>query len=248
MNVQLQTHLSRPRFTRLQAAIATAGVLATTAVGTGVLTQTSGTAQAAAVRSLPLTERVLPSSALPGFVVPDHPVVVRSALTWAATVERTDAPAREAHRLRQIGFVGGVNEQLRGVYPLAADAVSTVERFRSVAGASAEFSYQTTKAATSRRGEQVTGLRTGMPGAFGWVARSPQLTAINVMFTSGPYVYVIGSAAAPGTAGAPTRQRVIADAQLVDLMANGCVQMKRTTAGLQPAAPLLGVAWPMPLH
>ena len=194
MNVQPQTHLFRPRFTRLQAAIATTGVIATAAVGTGVLAQAPATAQAAGVRPLPLTERVLPSSALPGFVVPAHPVAVRSALTWATSVERAGTPTREAQRLRQIGFVGGVSEQLRGVYPLAADAVSTVERFRSAGGASAELSYQSAKAATGGPGEQVTALHTGMPGAVGWVAHSPQLNAINVMFTGGSYVYVIGSA------------------------------------------------------
>ncbi|HEX3976667.1 MAG TPA: hypothetical protein VHW96_10405 [Solirubrobacteraceae bacterium] len=248
MNLHPQTHLFRPRFTRLQAAIATAGVLATAAVGTGVLAQAPATAHAAGVRSLPLSERVLPSSALPGFVVPDRPIVVRSALAWAARVERMSTPSREAQRLRQIGFVGGVNEQLRGVYPLAADAVSTVERFRSAAGANAEFSYQSSKAATAGPGERATALRTGMPGAFGWVARSPQLTGINVMFTSGPYVYVIGSAAAPGTTDAPTWRQIIADAQLINLTVNGCVQVKSTAAGHRPIAARLGVAWPMPLH
>ncbi|HEY6526860.1 MAG TPA: hypothetical protein VIY10_23940 [Solirubrobacteraceae bacterium] len=248
MNVHPQTHLFRPRFTRLQAAIATAGVLATAAVGTGVLAQTPATAQAAGVRPLPLTKRVLPSSALPGFVVPAHPVAVRSALTWATSVERAGMPTREAQRLHQIGFVGGVSEQLRGVYPLAADAVSTVERFRSAGGASAELSYQSAKAATGGRGEQVTALHTGMPGAVGWVARSPELNAINIMFTGGSYVYVIGSASAPGTTGAPTQKQVIADAQLLNLMVNGCVRMKRTPAAHQPAAARLGLAWPMPLH
>ena len=173
---------------------------------------------------------------------------MRSALTWATSAERAGTPTLEAQRLRQIGFVGGVSEQLRGVYPLAADAVSTVERFRSAAGASAELSYQSAKAATGGPGEQVTALHTGMPGAVGWVARSPQLNAINIMFTGGSYVYVIGSASAPGTTGAPTQKQVIADAQLLNLMVNGCVRMKRTPSAHQPAAARLGLAWPMPLH
>ena len=173
---------------------------------------------------------------------------MRSALTWATSVERAGTPTREAQRLRQIGFVSGVNEQLRGVYPMAADAVSTAEAVPLGGDASAELSYESTEAATGGPGEHVTVLHTGMPGAVGWVARSPQLTAINVMFSSGSYAYVIGSAAAPGTTGAPTQKQVIADAQLLNLMVNGCVRMKSAPAAHQPAAARLGIAWPMPLH
>jgi hypothetical protein len=248
MSVQLHTHHIRSRFTRLLAAMLSAGGIATAALTTGIATQMPTVAQAASVRTLPMGQRVLPVAALRGFVAPSRPAAARSALTWATKVERTAEPMREASRLRQSGFAGGVAEHLQGRFPLAAEAVSTVERFHSDAGARAEFSYQSIRANAGGSGHQVTALRTAMPGALGWVDRSPQLTAINVMFRSGAYVYIVGSAAAPGATGAPTRQQIVADAQFLNLMVNGCVRTRSTVSARRPAAAQTDAAWPMLLH
>jgi hypothetical protein len=248
MSVQLHTYHIRPRSTRLLAAMLSAGGIGTAALTTGIGTQMPTVAQAASVRTLPLGQRVLPVAALPGFVAPSRPADARNALTWATRVERTAKPMREASRLRQIGFTGGVAEHLQGRFPLAAEAVSTVERFHTDAGARAEFSYQRIRATAGASGHQVTALQTAMPGAFGWVDRSPQLTAINVMFTSGAYVYVVGSAAAPGATGVPTRQQIIADARFLNLMVNGCVRTRSTVSARRPAAAQTNAAWPMLLH
>ncbi|MGH2896410.1 MAG: hypothetical protein ACRDPM_24510 [Solirubrobacteraceae bacterium] len=248
MSVQLHTHHIRPRFTGLLAATVTAGGIATAALTIGIGSQMPTVAQAASIRTLSLSQRVLPSAALRGFVAPDHPAAVRGALTWATKVEGAATPMREAARLRHIGFIGGVAEQLHGRFPLAAEAVSTVERFHSAAGARAEFSYQSSRAVAGATGHQVTARLTAMPGAFGWVDRSSQLTAINVMFTSGAYVYVVGSAAAPDAAGAPTRQQIVADAQFLNLMVNGCVRTTHTVSARRPVAAQTDDASPMLLY
>ena len=230
MSAHLHPHHIRPRFTRLLAATVAAGGIATAALATGIAAQMPTVAQAASVRTLTLSQRVLPASALPGFVAPAHPVATRSSLTWASRVERAVAPMREAARLRQIGFIGGAAEQLQSRFPLAAEAVSTVERFHSAAEARAEFTYQGVHAFAAGLGHHVTTLGTGMPGAFGWVDRSPDLIAINVIFTSGAYVYVVGSAAAPGATGAPTRHQIVTEAQFLNLMVNGCVRTTITAS------------------
>jgi hypothetical protein len=248
MSAQLHTHHSRPRFTPMVAAMLTAGGIATAALTIGFGGENPAIARAASIQPMPLSQRVLPVAALPGFVAPRHPVAVRSALTWATTVERAAAPLREAARLRQIGFTGGAAEQLHGRFPLAAEAVSTVERFYSASEARAEFSSQSMRALAGGSRQQATALRTTMPGAFGWVSRSARLTAINVMFTSGAYVYVVGSAAAPGAPGAPTPSQIVADAQFLHLLVDGCARTTSTAGVKRPAAARTEPAWPMLLH
>jgi hypothetical protein len=245
MSAHLHPHHIRPRFTRVLAATVAAGGIATAALTTGIAAQMPTVAQAASVRTLTLSQRVLPASALPGFVAPAHPVATRSSLTWATRVERAVAPMREAARLRRIGFVGGAAEQLQGRFLPAAEAVSTVERFHSAAEARAEFTYQGVHAVAAGPGHHVTTLDTGMPGAFGWVDRSPDLIAINVIFTSGAYVYIVGSAAKPGATGAPSRHQIVTEAQFLNLMVNGCVRTtgtvseRRATAHITSAPPML---------
>lgn len=248
MSAQLHTHPVRPRFTRLLVTALTAGAIATAALATGIGSQIPTAAQAARVRTLPLSQRVLPAAALPGFAASDQPATTRSALTWASTVEAAATPMREVARLRQSGFSAGATRQFHGRFPLLAGALSTVERFHSAAEARAEFTYQGMHAFAAGPGHQLTTLRTGMPGAFGWVDRSPQLTAINVIFTSGAYLYAVKSAAAPGTTGAPTPKQIVADAQLLNLMVNGCVRTAGTAKTRRTAAAQTAGPAPMLLH
>ena len=225
MNVPLQNRLVSTHFALLLAAVATAGAIAVTAVrAVSSLPSLSVAAPVAAVQPLPLTQRVLPDSALHGFITMQRPTAVHSAQTWAARVERSTTPAREAARLERLGFVAGIREQLHGRFPLAAEAVSVVERYRTLAGAQAELAYQRAMAETGWADEHVTLLRgIAIPGAVGWIARSPHLAAVNIMFSVGREFYVVGSGAAPGTRGAPTAGQMIGAAQLENLIANGCV-------------------------
>ena len=220
-----RTALVSTHFALLLAAVATAGAIAVTAVrAVSSLPSLPVAAPVAAVQPLPLTQRVLPDSALHGFITTQRPTAVRSAQTWAARVERSTTPAREAARLERLGFVAGIREQLHGRFPLAAEAVSVVERYRTLAGARAELAYQRAMAETGWADEHVTLLRgIAIPGAVGWIARSPHIAAVNIMFSVGREFYVVGSGAAPGTRGAPTAGQMIGAAQLENLIANGCV-------------------------
>src|ERR1700761_638940 len=78
------------------------------------------TAASAPAQPLPLTDRVLVPSKARGFIRTASPSAVR--------------PTGQRQRL---GFIAGVNEQLHGVYPVKAEAVSIVEHFRSAEAARA---------------------------------------------------------------------------------------------------------------
>ncbi len=225
MNVPLQNRFVSTHFGLLLAAVATAGALAVTAVrAVSSLPSPPVAVPVAAVQPLTLPQRVLPDSALHGFISTQRPTAVRSAQTWAARVERSTTPAREAVRLEHLGFVAGIREQLHGRFPLAAEAVSVVERYRKPAGARAELAYQRTMAESAWADEHVTPLHAiAIPGAVGWIARGPHIAAVNIMFSVGREFYLVGSGAAPGTHGAPTAGQMIGAAQLENLIANGCV-------------------------
>jgi len=224
MNVSLQNRISH--FSGLLAvALAATGVLTAAVLRVGLSLPASATvAPAAEIQAAPLTQRVLPASALPGFITTQRPDMTRSARTWAVRAERSATPTLEAARLEHLGFVAGVREELHGRFPLAVEAVSVVERYREPAGASAELAHQRATAETGWATEHVTPLRgLAIPGALGWVVSGPQVAASNSKFSVGREFYVVGSGAAPGTNGAPTAGQMIGAAQLENLIANGCV-------------------------
>jgi hypothetical protein len=242
MNVPLQNRFISTHFGLLLAAVATASAIAVTAVrAVSSLPSAPIAAPVAAVQPLPLTQRVLPASALHGFITTQRPTTVRSARTWAARVERSTTPARESARLERLGFVAGVREQLHGRFPLAAEVVSVVERYRTLAGARAELAYQRMMAETGWADEHVTPLRgIAIPGAMGWIARGPHIAAVNIMFSAGRDFYIVSSGAAPGTRGAPTAGQMIGVAQVENLIANGCVA-KPTPAAHHARQPVRGL-------
>jgi hypothetical protein len=226
-SIQTHTPQFNTRFAVLVVAAVAASLIAATAVRTAL---SLPSATAAAVRPLSLTQRVLPASTLPGFVSPAPLSVVHSAQRWATSAEQSATPAREAARLHRLGFVSGIDETLHGRSPLAAEAISLVERYRSAAGARAELAHQRQLILRNADGQKLTVVRsTGIPGAFAWSVKSRQMTGNNVAFTSGAYYYVVGSGAAPHTSGAPTMHQILTAAQVLNLVANGCVA--RPSAG-----------------
>jgi hypothetical protein len=205
---------SRPASGRPAAVLAAAVAAAVAAVAV-VSFNGSGASPAPAANpapsmaALPLSQRVLASGTTSGFVRVAQPT-----------------PVSMTTRLQGIGFVSGLNEQLHGLFPLKAQAVSVVERFRSVAGAKAELNYQYKQAVQGARssGSTVSTYRVaGIPGARGWTVRGHGITGINVAYTSGSFYYLVGSGSAPGTHGAPTPNNVAAAANLQYLLVNGCV-------------------------
>ncbi len=157
MNVSLQNRLSH--FSGLLA-VAVAVALSAVVLGVGLsLPATASVAPMAEIEPAHLPQRVLPASALHGFITTQRPEVMRSAQTWAVRAERSTSPSREAARLERLGFVAGVREQLHGRFPLAAEAVSVVERYRTPAGARGELAYQRAMAETGWAAQQVMPLR-----------------------------------------------------------------------------------------
>jgi hypothetical protein len=208
------TSQSRPISGRPAAAVAAAVAAAIAALAV-VSFNGSGASQNAAANpvpsmaALPLSQRVLAPSTNSGFVRVAQPT-----------------PVSMTTRLQGIGFVSGLNEQLHGLFPLKAQAVSVVERFRSVGGANAELNYQYEQAVKGARssGSTVSTYRVaGIPGARGWTVRSHGITGINVAYTSGPFYYLVGSGSASGAQGAPAPNNVAAAANVQYLMVNGCV-------------------------
>ena len=166
------------------------------------------TAASAPAQPLPLTDRVLVPSNARGFI-------------------RTASPSavRPTGRLQRLGFIAGVNEQLHGVYPVKAEAVSIVEHFRSAEAARAELAYRYRTLTSGHARELERFSVEGIPGALGWGERAGATTDTNVMFTSGSYYYLVGTGVDGAEHGAPSRVNLIAAAQTLYLMNNGCVTM-----------------------
>jgi hypothetical protein len=205
----------------LAAVAAAAGAFS---LGRAVTSSSAGTSNAATAQ-LPLTERVLTPTALHGFIRTQQPVSIRDAAQWAAIVEGSPAVTEPA-RLQKLGFVAGVREQLHGLRPLQAEAVSTVEQFRTGAGARAELRSQYEQALSAAR---VTGATVklfpvaGIPGAVAWSVRGGHTSGANVSFAVGAYYYLVGSGFATGSHGAPGPVQMTQAAQSVYLTISGCV-------------------------
>lgn len=213
-------HLSdRVRGVIVGATLALAGIGIHSAVTAG-----SGTPATPAAPALPLTmmQRVLPPSAFPGFVETQRPSVIRNAAAWA-TLEPAAAVTANTARLRSIGFVAGVSEQLHGVRT-AAETVSTAERFRTAAGADAQLRYESNRLASLLGAAQFA--VPGIPGAIGITVHRNGVTAGDVLFTVGPYYYVVASGANGTGRGVPGPASLMRSANLEYLGVAGC-----TTAG-----------------
>jgi hypothetical protein len=186
--------------------------------GTSSTATTASTGKASAATALPqgtpaalrgVHGSLLRRGDLPGFD-PGRLTLSTSAASWVA-----EAPpalrAPEAARLKALGFVAGLTEQLAPSKGAAAEgAVSLVEQFRAAKGASDEIAGQLEQAL--RRGESAFAVA-GIPGARGF-GYSGSSTDANVAFAVGPYYYLVGFGyAGSGGAGHLTRAQLIATAQ-----------------------------------
>jgi hypothetical protein len=180
---------------------------------------------AAAISQLPLSAQVLAPSTLHEFVRIDKPAIADDVTGWAASVDRAASPAQETDRLRRAGFVAGIAEHLQGLYPSGVQAVSTAMRFRSATEARTELAYQYDRSMQDdAKPFSVSGIR----GAQGLVVRDGHTTRIDVMFTHGSFLYLVGSRS-PSRSHGPSRAEMTAAAQSVYLLVNGCVA-RRTAA------------------
>jgi hypothetical protein len=151
--------------------------------------------------------RVLSGGELSGFAPVGPRALGINAGSWV--VENRFPIAQRAAvstRLRRLGFVAGVREDLVGPRGLAG--LSTVEQFRSSAGARGEL-------ASVVRGLVGPGVARfavpGVPGAAGLAAPG---SAFNTAFADGSYCYLIGAQAfRAGAPGGPTRAALIVASQ-----------------------------------
>jgi hypothetical protein len=115
--------------------------------------------------------------------------------------------ASEAARLRALGFVAGIGEQLAPAPGTGAggEAISLVEQFRSPRGANGEVADQLKNALA--RGETAFAVP-GIPGARGFGSSTSSPPDANVAFPIGAYYYLVGFGSS-----APTRPELIAAAR-----------------------------------
>jgi hypothetical protein len=156
--------------------------------------------------------RVLLRGEMPGYSPQGRRLVGINARSWVF-VDETPPPQRsmEAAFLNHIGFVAGVRESLRADVG-RANGLSTVEEFRSAAGARAELSSVVKQfLQSSSRSKPFAVAR--IPGARGLGQSDAGMANVNVAFVSGRYVYLVGAGGPTGGAEGPTRATVITGAQ-----------------------------------
>ncbi len=149
---------------------------------------------------------VLLAGELPGFV-PAGQLKLSTTVQSAVAEMPSEQRAAEEARLKALGFVAGLDEQLAPSTGGVANegGVSLVELFRSSHGASGEVTSQLKQAL--KRGESAFAVP-GIPGArgFGFSTGSPP--DANVAFPVGAYYYLVGFSSS-----ARTRSQLITAAQ-----------------------------------
>ncbi len=173
-------------------------------------TSTASTSAVQQARLHRLSERTLRSGELAGLKSSGQ----RSATTASKWVFEDDVPetlqSAEASRLRRLGFLGGVRDELARPGGGHAEGLSLVLEFSSPAAAASNLAFET----SSRSGippPQQHFTVPGIPGARGYEYISPNEHGSNVAFVKGPYYYLVGESAGPSP-----RQAVIAAAQKLD--------------------------------
>ena len=152
-------------------------------------TQTTGTSPQAATPASGLTGHVLANNELPGFTGA-APVVERDPRLYLVENQTPSSDlGSETARLRQLGFVAAINQNLKG---RGQGALSVVEQFRSPASARSEFAHELAifegQAGTSFVPFKVS----GVPGAVGFGESGPSGGGINVAWADGDYYYLVG--------------------------------------------------------
>ncbi len=176
----------------------------TTSSGTGSAAVTPPPGTPAALRGA--HGGVLLAGDLPGFVPQGYRAPSTSAQSEVAEFP-PERRASEAARLKALGFIAGISEQLApaGGSGATGEAISLVEQFRSAHGANGEVAAQLKQALA--RGETAFAVP-GVPGARGFGSSTASPPDANVAFPVGAYYYLVGFGSS-----APTRSQLITAAQ-----------------------------------
>ncbi len=175
--------------------------LATAACGSGHSQSSSTTKQANQPQSAqsisqvtarsPITQRVLHNGELAGMNPQSPPVAEPGAAVWVSGLGLSiSAQNAEEARLRRLGFVAGVAENL--LFPGNPNryGLSLVEQFRSASSAKAELGH----GAGNSPGVKWTYFAVaGIPGARGFETIGKGTSGRNVAFADGRFYYVVGA-------------------------------------------------------
>lgn len=162
-----------------------------------------------------LQAKVLMPGELHGFSVTE-PATAANPRAWVA-VNQFPAGQRSAtvSRLQRLGFTGGVREDLAWAAPSAPGStppppagLSIVEQFRTPASARSEL---TAELPTIGPGTPIQ--VGGVPGARGYSSTGGGQDFANVLFTSGPDLYLVGAEWPTSLKGKMSVQELVAAVQ-----------------------------------
>ena len=150
---------------------------------------------------------LLVANELGGLVPRGSPTLATSPQSFTAE-DPPSLRSAEAARLKALGFVAAVSQQLAASPGEMGEGVSLAAEYRSAGGASGEVASQLQQAIG--RGESAFTVA-GIPGARGFGFDGSQGPNANVAFAVGPDYYLVGFQAHAN--GGPTRAQLIAAAQ-----------------------------------
>jgi hypothetical protein len=153
--------------------------------------------------SLPLTQRVLKAGQFAGMKPSSPPTLIRNASAFFPGAKALEA------RMRQLGFVGAVVEQLMTPGNPNRYGLSQVVQLSSAANAKSALKYYYTS-----NGPWTLFTVTGVPGAVGFEQVGPQ-GGRNIGFALGPYFYLTGDGWQNGTKNAVPRSALQAAALII---------------------------------
>lgn len=172
------------------------------ALGAAAVTLTPARAETSAT-PLSIHERVLRSNELPRFASLTCPLPITDAKRWADGYLSVDL-------LRRNGFVAGLKEDLHSS-TTGADALSVVAQFRTAQGARDQVQAEIASARETA-GTYTSFPVPGIPGARGFTLGDGVARGHNVVFSDGPFQYLVGIGFPVGAEDAVTRAQVIAAA------------------------------------
>lgn len=155
--------------------------------------------------------RVLHAGELAGMSASSPPTLVGDVKIWVAGDDLSpSADAAEVARLRRLGFVAGISENLVTAGNPNRYGLSLLEHFSSAPSARAELAHQTGPSAPG--GPAPHFAVPGIPGAVGF-GGGTDTGGRNVAFADGPYYYLVGAGWQGSASNAVSQAKLIAVAK-----------------------------------
>ncbi len=169
------------------------------------------TSRPAPAQTSAVEKRTIGAGEFPGFN-PSAPVTATTPQTWVQVDELEPSQrAAAAARFRRLHFVAGARNDLIWARSSAGNefgGLSVVEQFASAADARSDLVAELPSLGPGRRFTVP-----GVPGASGVAGSEGASIGDDVLFTNGPYVYLVGAAWPAGVRSSPSRASLIAAVQ-----------------------------------